>query len=143
MKLYFTGWSSKRLDSSDICILIIGMVFLRFLARLSEIPKYILQPFIVFFSFVGAYAMQNSMSDVIIAAVFGVIGYLMRKFNYPLGPFILAVVLGPIIEYNLLSSLQLSRGNWLTFFERPISGTIFVLFLVFIGFQIYRNVIKK
>ena len=87
---------------------------------------------------VGAYALQNSMFDVYIAMVFGVIGYFLRRYEFPLGPFLLAIVLGSIIEYNLMTALQISKGNWLDLFTRSISGTLLGITAAFLIMRVYK-----
>lgn len=127
-------------------ILIIGIWGIKYLAKIVELPRYILFPFILFFSIIGSYALQNSMFDVYIALIFGILGYFMRRYDFPLGPFLLALVLGDLVEYNLIVSLQISKGNWLSFLTRPISGTILVitfLFLVFRTIKIRKENLKN
>jgi putative tricarboxylic transport membrane protein len=74
---------------------------------------------------IGAYALSNTMSSVYILAVFGVFGYLMWKFGFPLAPFILGVILGDSIETNLVQALTTDPNPWL-FLTRPISGVLLV-----------------
>jgi putative tricarboxylic transport membrane protein len=78
--------------------------------------------------------------------VFGVVGYLFRKFNYEGAPLILAFVLGPIIENNLRQSLILSRGSFNIFFFRPISAvtlTVTILLILSSIFPSFRQAKKK
>jgi putative tricarboxylic transport membrane protein len=118
-----------------LIILIIGIWGIKYLAKIVELPRYILFPFILFFSIIGSYALQNSMFDVYIALIFGILGYFMRRYDFPLGPFLLALVLGDLVEYNLIVSLQISKGNWLSFLTRPISGTLLVITFLFLVFR--------
>ena len=64
------------------------------------------------------------MVDVWLMLIFGVVGYLMRKLDYPMAPAVLAIVLGPLAETSMRQSLLLSDGSFLIFFTRPISGPI-------------------
>jgi putative tricarboxylic transport membrane protein len=79
---------------------------------------------------VGGYVPTQDMHDVWLMLIFGVVGYLMRKLDYPMAPAVLAIVLGPLAEPALRQSLIGSHGDVMIFFERPISGTIMVIALV-------------
>jgi putative tricarboxylic transport membrane protein len=67
------------------------------------------------------------MHDVWLMLIFGVVGYLMRKLDYPMAPMVLAIVLGPLSEASMRQALLISHGSVLVFFERPISAGIMVL----------------
>ena len=73
------------------------------------------------FCLIGAYSVANSITDVTLMLVFGIIGYLMKKLKFDAPPLVLAFVLGPLIEYYFKSSLMFSRGSFTVFFTRPIS----------------------
>ncbi len=88
---------------------------------LTRVPFGILGPVILLFSFVGAYSVRSSMFDVATSLVFGVLGYVLRKYQWPLAPLLLAFILGPLLENNLLQSLSMSGGGLLIFVERPIA----------------------
>jgi len=72
---------------------------------------------------IGAYALNNTMANVYVLLAFGVLGYLMVKFGFPLAPFILGVILGDQIEINLVRSIMTDSDPWL-FLTRPISGAL-------------------
>jgi len=76
---------------------------------------------------IGGYAPTQSMHDVWLMLVFGVVGYLMRKLDYPMAPAVLAIVLGPLAETSMRQSLLISDGSFLIFFTRPISGPIMLV----------------
>ena len=95
-----------------------------------------LSAIVVAFCLVGAFSINYGTFDIWITAIFGVIGYLMKKANYPAGPFILAVVLTPLAENYLRQSIMIGQGSWGIFFAKPVT-TIFtslVLFVIAIGF---------
>jgi putative tricarboxylic transport membrane protein len=94
--------------------------------RLVTVPKAILIPIVLVLSVVGAYALNNTMSNVYVLASFGVIGYLMVKGDLPLAPFILGVILGDQIEINLVRAIM-TDSNPALFFTRPISGALLLL----------------
>jgi putative tricarboxylic transport membrane protein len=69
---------------------------------------------------VGAYSINNNILDVFIMVFFGVVGYLMKKFEYPAAPVVLALILGPMLEKSLGQSLMMSNGSFMIFLQRPI-----------------------
>jgi putative tricarboxylic transport membrane protein len=76
--------------------------------------------------FVGAYSVRNSMFDVAVSLVFGLLGYVLRKLQWPIAPLLLAYILGPLLETNLLESLSMSGGSPLIFFQRWLSLALIV-----------------
>ena len=90
------------------------------------VPKWVLFPVVLVLCVVGAYALDNTVGNVYVLAAFGVLGYLMVKFGFPLAPFILGVILGDQIEINLIRAIMTDPDPWL-FLTRPISGVLLVL----------------
>jgi putative tricarboxylic transport membrane protein len=90
--------------------------------RLLRIPYAILFPFIFLFCIIGAYTVGNNVQDVYIMILFGVLGYVMKKYEYEPAPLVLAFVLGPMFENALRQSLIISRGDLSIFVMRPISA---------------------
>jgi len=95
----------------------------RWMLRVTTVPKAALFPIVLVLCVVGAYALNNTMSNVYVLLVFGLFGYLMVKYGYPLAPFILGVILGDQIEINLVRSIMTDSNLWL-FLTRPISGVL-------------------
>jgi putative tricarboxylic transport membrane protein len=95
--------------------------------RLLTVPYRMLFPTILLFCCIGTYSVNNSLVDLVIAAGFGFLCYFFRKFDCEVAPFILAFILGPLMEENLRRAMLLSRGDPTVFFTRPISlGIILV-----------------
>ncbi len=120
-------------------LLVLNLPLIGLWVQLLRVPYSILFPLILFFCLVGSYALNNSIIDVALMLLFGLIGYLMRKFEYEPAPLVLAFVLSPIMEQALRQSLILSGGSFGIFFNRPISlgcllMAIFLLVLSFISF---------
>jgi putative tricarboxylic transport membrane protein len=95
--------------------------------RFLKIPYRILFPLIIMFCLIGAYSERGLVFDVFLMVLFGVVGYLMRKFEYEPAPLVLGFILGDLLEENLRRSLIMSDGSFLIFFRRPISATFLVL----------------
>ena len=91
-------------------------------SKITLMPNNILVPIIVLACLAGAYGVNNNPIDIVTMTVFGVLGYLMHKFDFPHAPLVLAFVLGPIMETALRQSLIMSSGDFLIFFEQSSCG---------------------
>lgn len=91
-------------------------------AAILKVRESILVPVILVISFIGAYAVNSSLFDVGLALIFGVIGYLLNKFGFPLPPILMGIILGPIAEEGLRQSLMVSDGSWSILVTKPISA---------------------
>ena len=111
----------------NIMLLFINIPLIGLWVRVLRIPARVMLPLILMFCIIGTYSVRNSLIDVSIMIFFGVVGYLMEKFEYEPAPLVLAFVLGPLLEKSLRQSLKLSRGDFSIFFTRPLSGTLLVL----------------
>jgi putative tricarboxylic transport membrane protein len=121
-------WSAiASMYIGNVMLLILNLPLVGFWARIALIPFPILGPLIVVFSLIGAYSVRYLLFDVWVALGFGVIGYLMRKFGFPLAPVVLAVILSPQLEIALKQSLALSQGSYQIFFSRPIALVFMIL----------------
>jgi putative tricarboxylic transport membrane protein len=107
------------------------LTFVPFFASILRVPFAILTPLIVVICAIGAYAVHNSMIDVWYMLIFGVIGYVFKKLDYPLAPLVLALVLGDLAENALRQSLIMSQGSLAIFVSRPLAGVITALALFF------------
>jgi putative tricarboxylic transport membrane protein len=117
-------------------LLVLNLPLVGMWARLALVPFPILGALIVVFTFIGAYSLRFQMLDIGVVMLFGVIGYVMRKFGFPVAPMVLAAVLAKMLETSLMQSLVLSRGSPLIFFTRPIS----VVFMAIAVFFIVRGI---
>ena len=106
--------------------LICGLTLARYFARLITLKEYLLHPVIAVLCMVGAFAMRNSMFDVGLMVVFGVIGWLMKKAEIPDIPLILGLILGFMAEDNLRRTLKLSGGNLNILLERPLALSLLI-----------------
>ncbi|MEH7442653.1 tripartite tricarboxylate transporter permease [Bacillus sp. JJ1122] len=128
---------------ANIFMLLIGLFAVRFVGKLVDVPKNILLPIVVTLCFIGSYSLSNNLFDVWVALVFGVIGYLLEKFNYPLPPLILGIILGPIIESNLRRTIIESSGDLTVLFTRPISGIFLGIALISFFYPLVKDLWKK
>ena len=102
-------------------VLLILLPGVRWMLKIVMIPKAALFPVVLVLCVIGAYALNNTMDNVYVLFVFGIFGYGMVKFGFPLAPFILGVILGDQIEINLVRAIMTDADPWL-FLTRPISG---------------------
>ena len=79
---------------------------------------------------IGSYTIANSISDMVIMIIFGLVGYLMKKFDYEMAPMVMGLVLGPLMEKTFRTSMLMSHGSPGIFFRRPISMVLLVLALL-------------
>ena len=105
----------------NVMLLVLNMPLIGIWVQVLKVPYNLLFPLILMFCIVGVFSSGSAVFDVFVMTVFGVLGYLMRKFGYEAAPLVLAFVLGPLLENNLRKSLILSRGDFWIFLERPIS----------------------
>lgn len=105
---------------ASLLILAIGVLGARPLARMLRTPGPWLWAGIILFGTVGAYALNNAVADLWAMYAAGVVGFVFRKVQIPLGPLVLGLILGPMMESNLRRALILSRGDWLAMLARPI-----------------------
>jgi TctA family transporter len=114
---------------ANLLMVPLGYGAIRLARTVLKVPRNILMPLILLFCLVGSYSINNSLFDVGVTLAFGVIAYLMEENGFPLAPTILGIILGGMLESNLVSSLIKSDGHLLAFFERPIAGTLGVITL--------------
>ena len=102
-------------------LLVLNLPLIPLWVKVLRVPYYLLYPLILLFCLIGAYSLENSNADIIIMLIFGILGFLMKKFRYDGAPMILALVLGQKLETSFRRSLIMSHGDFSIFISRPIS----------------------
>lgn len=128
---------------ANVLALVINLAFIPVFVRVLTLPFTILAPIIFVLCVVGGYAPTQTMHDVWLMLLFGVVGYLLRKLDYPVAPAVLAIVLGPIAEPAMRQSLLMSQGDASIFITRPISGIITVLAVVLMLLPLFKMYKKR
>jgi len=128
---------------ANIVMLPLGWLTVRLATTVLKVPRNILMPVILLFCIVGAFAVMNSAMGVVLILVFGVIAFLMEENGFPVAPAILGVVLGKMLEENLVTSMIKSDGDPWVFFTRPIAMWLAFATLVIVLWPIARWVIAK
>lgn len=105
----------------NVMLLILNLPMVPLFAQVLRVPYYVLYPVILGISVIGVYTVNNSLFDVWMLAIFGILGYAMRKLDFPAAPLVLALVLGIRAEETFRQSLIMSQGSLSIFFTRPLS----------------------
>jgi putative tricarboxylic transport membrane protein len=111
----------------NILLVILNLPLIGLWVRILRIPYVLLFPLIILFCLIGVYSLNNNVFEIFILILFGFFGYLLKKMEYSLAPFILAMVLGPMMEVSFRQSLTIAQGDVFIFFQRPFSAVLMIL----------------
>ena len=131
------------LYAANLFALIINIAFIPAFVAVLKMPFTILAPIIYVLCIVGGYAPTKALHDVWLMLIFGVVGYLLRKLDYPLAPAVLAIVLGPLAEASMRQSLIMEQGSFSIFFTRPISGSIMAIAIALLLWPLVRIIGRR
>jgi putative tricarboxylic transport membrane protein len=129
--------------TGNVMLLILNLPLIPLWVRLLRVPYYILFPLIFLFCIVGIYSVNNNHMDIVVMGIFGVVGYLMRKFEYEPAPLVLAFVLGERLESAVRQTLIYSRGNLSIFIQRPVAAAFLIVALILILSPFFTNFFRK
>jgi len=121
---------------ADMAKLFFGLTLVRPLLWILLVPRERLMPIVFVLCTVGAFAITSRVFDIYVMLAFGIVGFILRELKFPMAPLILGLVLGDLLDKNLLRGLNLSGGDILPFFTRPISAILAALTLVSILWSI-------
>ena len=124
---------------ANVLILLLGIVSVRIFPKVLQVPPAILFPIIFALCFLGSFSLNNSLYDMLIALIFGAIGYVMRKNGFPAAPVVLGVILGPIAEDVLARALLISHGDWTVLFRAPIALFFYGISLLSLIYSLKRQ----
>ncbi len=108
-------------------ILVFGLLLVRPLIKVLQVPREIIMPIVFVLCVIGSFAIAQRLFDVWTMVGFGILGYVLRRYNYPMAPFVLGIVLGDLLDKNLRRGLVLSDGDLTPFVTRPISAVLFAI----------------
>lgn len=126
----------------NLMLLVINLPLVGLWVRLLKVPYSLLYPAILLFCCIGIYSINNSTSDVVFTAFFGLVGYALLKFGYEPAPLLLGFVLGKLMEEKLRQALILSRGSFATFVERPVSGGLLLVAVIMLAIALLPSIRK-
>jgi putative tricarboxylic transport membrane protein len=134
--MVYTIFASMFAAVIGMCLL--GYFAIKPLIWVLRLPEAVTSAFVALFCFVGAYSERNSVTDLWMIVVFGVVGYLFERFRFPIAPMVLGCILGPVAENSFMTSMIAYQNDWSIFFRRPISGTVMVLVIVALAWPLVR-----
>jgi putative tricarboxylic transport membrane protein len=114
----------------SVVLLVLNLPLIPVFAKVLNTPRAVLVPLVVVFCVVGVYGLSFSVFDLGLLAAFGVIGFLMRRNDFPAAPLILGLILGGLMETNMRRALQISGGDWGVFATEPISAGLLAVALL-------------
>ena len=125
----------------NVMLLILNLPLIGILVRVLSIPKELLYAGILVFATLGAYSLHQSWVDLVTLYVFGLLGFAMRRWDIPVGPAVIGLILGPLAETQFRRALSISEGDGSVFFTQPISATLLALtfLLIFIPWLLRRR----
>jgi putative tricarboxylic transport membrane protein len=131
----------------NVMLLVLNLPLVGLWVKLLKVPYRILFPLILFFCVIGSYSINNSTFDVAVMILFGILGYVFRKYGYEPAPLVMAFILGPMLENSLRQSLLMSQGDISILFTHPIGATCLVIALLLILSNLFlrkpRQIIAK
>jgi putative tricarboxylic transport membrane protein len=121
-------------------LLVLNLPLVGIFVRLLQFPYWILASFVVLFTLIGAYSLENNIDDVALTVIFGAVGYLARRLDFPLAPFVLALLLGPMLERATRQALIISPGyNPMIFLTQPICAVFITLAILLVVMSLIRR----
>ncbi len=111
----------------NVMLLVLNLPLVGLFIRVLLVPRWVLVPSVAVIGYVAVYSVSGSVFDLMVMTALGVMGYLMRKMNFPVAPVILALVLGPLMETNLRRAIALAQGNWTVLVGSPITIVLWVM----------------
>jgi len=133
----------SSLYTANFFALAINLALIPLFVWSLRMPLHVLCALVIVLCIVGGYAPDQRMHDVWLIAVFGIVGYLLRKLDYPLAPLVLALVLGPLMEKSMRQALISAQGDAMTFFERPISGAFMAIAIALFLLPLARKLRRR
>jgi putative tricarboxylic transport membrane protein len=127
----------------NVILLVLNLPLVGLWAKILEVPFHYIAIGTLLFCILGAYSINQSVFDVWVMLGFGVIGYLLRKLDFPLAPAVLGLILGPMLEKSLRTSLEMSAGDFSIFFTRPISAGLLAFCVVILAVSAMRLAPKE
>lgn len=120
-EIYSLIWG---LTASCVLAACLGLLLVKPLASVTLLPSKILVPSVLCIALIGSWAIDQAIANVIVTCVFGIIGYMMKRLDYPRLPIVIALVLGAHIERNFAQSMMIANGDWMIFVTRPASAIL-------------------
>lgn len=127
----------------NIFLVLLNLPLVRVWITLLRIPYSLLYPIVLGFSITGVYTVNNSVVDIFLLAAFGGFGYLMRVLRCEPAPFVLGLLLGPMLEENMRRALTISKGDWSVFISGPLNISLLGISVFFLVWTLYQRIGRK
>jgi putative tricarboxylic transport membrane protein len=127
----------------NMMLVVINLPLVGIWVRLLRVPYKHLYPMILIFCVIGVYSVNNSPIDVIMTAIFAIVGYWLMKHSFEPAPMLLGFVLGPLMEENLRRAMLIARGDPMVFVTRPISAGLLALALALLVISVLPMIRKQ
>ena len=127
----------------NIVLLILNLPLIPYIARLLAVPRNVLVPMIIFFSVIGVYLISFNTFDIFLMIGIAVVATILRLYDFPMPPLILAFVLGGLMEENLRRSLLLSNGSWEFLWDRTLTVCILATTILIVLWHVYKTLTKN
>lgn len=124
-------------------LLILNLPLIGAWVKILDIPYTLLFPLVLLFCLIGAYSLNNNVFDVNVMILFGILGYLLKKFEYPAAPLVLSLILGPLLEKNVGQSLMMANGSPLIFFSNKIAAVLLMITFFLLVSPLFLKMFKK
>lgn len=128
---------------SQILFVVVGLPFASIWAKLTVVPTSIIMPVVLLTCYVGAFALRNNIWDILVVGIFGLLGYLMKKLDFPIVPMLLAVILGPLAEKNFYRALIISGGSFRIFFTSTLDIILILLTVLALSYPYITRVLSN
>jgi putative tricarboxylic transport membrane protein len=119
-----------QLIIANVLILVFGLFTSRIYPKILRVKKQILWVIVIVLCLIGAYAINNSYADLIAMSVAGIVGFILKKMDFPPGPLVLGMLLGPLLEANLRRTLAITNGDYSLFIKSPICLVLLIISIV-------------
>jgi len=136
----FVSYVYSSLFIAIFFTLMFGLIMIKFIVKLLNSPKKIVNISIIVLCISGSFAIRNLISDVYVMIFFGLVGYIFSLVNLPQAPLAFGLILGPVLEENLRRSLIISRGSWSIFLERPVSLFLIIFCLIVLLLPFFKKI---
>ena len=127
----------------NLMLLALNLPLVGVFVNLLRIPYAYLYPLIIMFCVIGVYEVNNSIVDVWIMLIMGVIGYALKKFSFDPAPLVLGLVISPILEMSLRQALIMSDGGWLIFLQRPVSAALLAVSVTLLALSAFGYLSRR
>jgi len=139
--LIYAVFSTLILGVVGMCL--VGYFSIKLLVKVLYFPEAVISAFVMLFCFMGAFAARNSVIDLWMIVVFGLVGYFFEKYRFPIAPMVLGCILGGEAENKFVTTMLSYKNDWTVFFTRPISGTVMAITIIALLLPLVRHLLQR